>query len=521
MHRPAPADLDVHFGQAVAGAAGRWPAGRAPQAPARRGDFDGRGRALCRASSRGRREGADSPPARRAAERGLTEIARRARAGRLLARAAPGSGSPSSSPARREPPRRDRPLRGLLFMNGGGGEAADRRLGRRGSPRAADGPAGRRPIVAINGARVDAERDPAHLDSEGDRSRSSSSAGRRPSCSARCGPRRRTALPARLRRAASGRRPGDRAGSRCAYRARDEGDRRLARRLVHRRGREEISSPVGIVQGSSERSTQGGDLPLGARPDQPLARAAQPAAAPAARRRPHRLLDHRGRPRAPWPARSTSASRRSGSPSCCCSSSASRTTSAGSAACDHEAGAAKPNGSRWRSQIRSADRRRRARRRPVDDADADARRRGDDRADRRARLGRLRGRPLRGAEDRGRRGAAADRPALADPGDRGHPLQREPRAEGDRRRRRRRPDQPGQHRRPRQGRARSCAAAKRAGIPMRIGANSGSLPKHLYELAQKDQAEALVAAALEEVELLERSTTATSRSRSSRRTSRR
>ena len=46
-------------------------------------------------------------------------------------------------------------------------------------------------------------------------------------------------------------------------------------------------------------------------------------------------------------------------------------------------------------------------------------------------------------------------------------------------------------------------AAKRAGIPMRIGANSGSLPKHLEELAQKDQAEALVEAALEEVRLLE------------------
>ena len=46
-------------------------------------------------------------------------------------------------------------------------------------------------------------------------------------------------------------------------------------------------------------------------------------------------------------------------------------------------------------------------------------------------------------------------------------------------------------------------AARGAGIPMRIGANSGSLPKHLHELAQRDQAEALVAAALEEVELLE------------------
>jgi (E)-4-hydroxy-3-methylbut-2-enyl-diphosphate synthase len=46
-------------------------------------------------------------------------------------------------------------------------------------------------------------------------------------------------------------------------------------------------------------------------------------------------------------------------------------------------------------------------------------------------------------------------------------------------------------------------AAKEAGIPMRIGANSGSLPKHLEALAQEDQAEALVEAALEEVRLLE------------------
>jgi len=47
-------------------------------------------------------------------------------------------------------------------------------------------------------------------------------------------------------------------------------------------------------------------------------------------------------------------------------------------------------------------------------------------------------------------------------------------------------------------------AAQKAGTPMRIGANSGSLPKHLAGLAQKDQAEALVAAAIEEVELLEK-----------------
>jgi (E)-4-hydroxy-3-methylbut-2-enyl-diphosphate synthase len=47
-------------------------------------------------------------------------------------------------------------------------------------------------------------------------------------------------------------------------------------------------------------------------------------------------------------------------------------------------------------------------------------------------------------------------------------------------------------------------AAKAKGMPMRIGANSGSLPKHLEGLAHEDQAAALVEAALEEVRLLER-----------------
>jgi (E)-4-hydroxy-3-methylbut-2-enyl-diphosphate synthase len=46
-------------------------------------------------------------------------------------------------------------------------------------------------------------------------------------------------------------------------------------------------------------------------------------------------------------------------------------------------------------------------------------------------------------------------------------------------------------------------AAKARGIPMRIGANSGSLPKHLIELAQEDTATALVEEALEQVRLLE------------------
>ena len=47
-------------------------------------------------------------------------------------------------------------------------------------------------------------------------------------------------------------------------------------------------------------------------------------------------------------------------------------------------------------------------------------------------------------------------------------------------------------------------AAKAKGVPMRIGANAGSLPEHLQELARKDTAEALVVEALEQVELLER-----------------
>jgi (E)-4-hydroxy-3-methylbut-2-enyl-diphosphate synthase len=47
-------------------------------------------------------------------------------------------------------------------------------------------------------------------------------------------------------------------------------------------------------------------------------------------------------------------------------------------------------------------------------------------------------------------------------------------------------------------------AAKHAGISMRIGANAGSLPQHLQELARQDTAEALVTEALEQVELLER-----------------
>ncbi len=45
--------------------------------------------------------------------------------------------------------------------------------------------------------------------------------------------------------------------------------------------------------------------------------------------------------------------------------------------------------------------------------------------------------------------------------------------------------------------------ATAAGVPMRIGVNSGSLPKHLHALERENPVEALVAAAIEFVELME------------------
>jgi (E)-4-hydroxy-3-methylbut-2-enyl-diphosphate synthase len=48
-----------------------------------------------------------------------------------------------------------------------------------------------------------------------------------------------------------------------------------------------------------------------------------------------------------------------------------------------------------------------------------------------------------------------------------------------------------------------AARATAAGVPMRIGVNSGSLPKHLHQLEREAPVEALVAAAVEFVELME------------------
>src|SRR3954463_13711086 len=48
------------------------------------------------------------------------------------------------------------------------------------------------------------------------------------------------------------------------------------------------------------------------------------------------------------------------------------------------------------------------------------------------------------------------------------------------------------------------ARAKQAKTPIRVGVNSGSLPKHLHELERENSVEALVQAAVEFVELMER-----------------
>ena len=90
----------------------------------------------------------------------------------------------------------------------------------------------------------------------------------------------------------------------------------------------------------------------------------------------------------------------------------------------------------------------------VDDHDAHLRRQRDAAADRRADRDRLRHRPGRLPEPGRRRRARRDRAALADPGDRRHPLPAEVRLRRDRRRLRGRAGQPRQHpqvRRPGQG----------------------------------------------------------------------
>src|SRR5438874_4494163 len=52
--------------------------------------------------------------------------------------------------------------------------------------------------------------------------------------------------------------------------------------------------------------------------------------------------------------------------------------------------------------------------------------------------------------------------------------------------------------------AQVVARAREVGTPLRIGVNSGSLPKHLHALERENPVEALATAAIEYVELMER-----------------
>src|SRR4029453_10588243 len=63
---------------------------------------------------------------------------------------------------------------------------------------------------------------------------------------------------------------------------------------------------------------------------------------------------------------------------------------------------------------------------------------------------------------------------------------------------------PGRRAGPRGKGAQGAEKATKANVPMRIGVNSGSLPKHLHDLERGKPVEALVQAAVEFVELMER-----------------
>ena len=142
--------------------------------------------------------------------------------------------------------------------------------------------------------------------------------------------------------------------------------------------------------------------------------------------------------------------------------------------------------------------------RPVDDDDEDARRRGDARAGRAPARGRRRHRargrarasptPTRCRRSSRARGCRSSPTSTSTPRSRCAPWTRAspPCA-----------STPATSAGPTRSR-RSCARRRPPATPLRIGANSGSLPDHLRPLATADPAGALVAAAMEEVELLER-----------------
>ena len=96
-----------------------------------------------------------------------------------------------------------------------------------------------------------------------------------------------------------------------------------------------------------------------------------------------------------------------------------------------------------------------------------------------------------------------DRAALADPGDRRHPLPAAVRLRRDRRRLRRGPRQPRQHQEVRRPGRAIAQAAKDRGTSIRIGVNAGSLDPRLLQKYGKATPEALVESAMWEASLFE------------------
>ena len=299
MHRPAPGDLDVHFGRAIEEAP---PLGR-PVGDLRRhldeNDYDGSGAALERVGA-ALRDASISPLARRSAERGLTDIQDalapdaywRAPTWKRVAVIFAG-------------PAANLVLAVIIFAALFMSLSGSYRLGfeLRGTtdkvtatvndvlddtPAQAAGVLAGDRILAINGKQVD-----------GDSIRPTIQASRGAplTLTVERGGKTVHLVPVRPEKSeeygvvgsigqsfrVDGR--GD-TGNRAI--ARPARDRRRTRDLQPRRHRPGLvrSGPAGH-----------GHLPLGARPDQPLARAPEPAAAAAPRRRPHRLLADRGDPR--------------------------------------------------------------------------------------------------------------------------------------------------------------------------------------------------------------------------------
>jgi regulator of sigma E protease len=263
MHRPAPGDLDLHFGRAVAEAPALTPTVEELRRRVAAGEYE-RAREAVAALGEQLRAVQLSPAAERAAERGLGDIDDalgpdaywRARTWKRVAVIFAGPGANVVLAV---------VLFAALFMAGGGKATNTVDEVVAGTPAAA---AGLRPgdrIVSINGRRVEA----------GEIARTiSRSAGRpltlvvvRGGRTVQVGPvrPRKTDGAFRLGFVPRGEGLGPAEASWQAVRVTGIVTKEIGAslgRLVTGEGRKEISSPVGIVQGSSEAVQQGGDTYL-------------------------------------------------------------------------------------------------------------------------------------------------------------------------------------------------------------------------------------------------------------------